>query len=340
MLEFKLSTSGRRFAVAQPSEIGSSVADDGLVAGLLPELRQLRYFVAVAEDLNFTRAARRVHVVQQALSNAIAQLEQQLGAKLFVRTTRHVELTDAGNALLPHARAALTAADRGMVALADTLAGRRGRLRVGLAATAGLGLTPALLRQFRARYPDVEVETRHFDFSDPHGGLVDESMDVAIVRPPFSGSGLAMVELTRERRYAVLSSAHPLAGEPELELDQLLDEPWVYTKSDRVWSDFWRVAERRTRPSPVGPFCSGFDDLFEAARSLRGTGLVPESIAAAQSWPGLCFVPVADLPLSAVVVAWRDGDERPIVASFVDLAAELRDELDRSDTERAAAEVP
>jgi DNA-binding transcriptional LysR family regulator len=292
-----------------------------------PELRQLRYFVAVADELNFTRAARRVHLVQQALSGAIAQLELQMGAKLFFRTTRRVELTDAGEALLPHAREALDAADRGVAALADVLSGRSGRLRVGLAITSGLELTPQLLRQFGARYADVELDVRHFDFSDPSGGLVDGTSDVAIVRPPFSGSGLRMVELVREPRYAVLGSAHPLSREIALRLDQLLDEPWVRADADRLWCDFWRVAEQRTRPSPVGPFCSSMNDLFEAARSLRGTGLVPESIANAQTWPGLSFVPVVDVPLSAVVVAWREGDQRETVKNFVELAARHQQDL-------------
>jgi DNA-binding transcriptional LysR family regulator len=292
--------------------------------GPTPELRQLRYFVAVATELNFTRAARRLHVVQQALSGAVGQLEAQLGVKLFMRTTRRVELTEAGRALLPHARATLAAANDAVIAISDVAAGRSGRLGVGLAATAGFGLTPELLRLYGQRYPDVELEVRHFDFSDPRGGLAHGGTDVAIVRPPFSGSGLSMVELDREPRYAVLGSPHPLASQPELELDQLLDEPWVHTDTDRVWWDFWRVADRRTRPSPVGPFCANFEELFEAARSLRGTGLVPESIALAQPWPGLCFVPVRHLPLSSVVVAWRDGDKRATVTNFVEMAAELQ----------------
>jgi DNA-binding transcriptional LysR family regulator len=288
-----------------------------------PDLRQLRYFVALAAELHFTRAARKVHVVQQALSGAIAQLETQLGVKLFVRTTRQVELTDAGRELLPHARAVLGAAEAAALAMADLAAGRHGRIRVGLAATAGLGLTPALLVRFGEHYPRVEVDVRHFDFSDPRGGLTDGITDVAIVRPPFSGSDLRMIELAREPRYAVVGSAHRLATADELEFEQLLDEPWIRTDTDRVWCDFWRVADRRTRRSPVGPLCANFDEMFEAARSLRGTGLVPESVALAQPWPGLCFIPVRGLPLSSVVVAWRDDDDRPTVANFVEIASQF-----------------
>jgi DNA-binding transcriptional LysR family regulator len=292
-------------------------------ATISPELRQLRYFVTVAEELNFTRAARRVHLVQQALSGAIAQFEHQLGVRLFFRTTRRVELTDAGSALLPYARDALAAADRGVAALADVATGRSGHLRVGLAMTSGLSVTPTLLRRFAEHYPDVELAVRHFDFSDPRGGLIEERTDVAILRPPFSGSELACVEIDAEPRYAVLSSAHPLADARDIELDQLLDEPWVHIDTDHEWCDFWCVVEQRHRASPTGAFCSNIDELFEAARSSRGTGLVPESIAIAQSWPGLSFVRVRNVPWSSVAVAWRRGDARPIVENFVDLAVEL-----------------
>src|SRR5262245_31094678 len=121
----------------------------GSTATASPDLRQLHYFVAVAEELSFTAAARRLYVVQQALSAAVAQMERLVGVKLFNRTTRSVELTDAGLAFLPHARATLDAAHRGMLALEDVAAGRAGRLRLGLAGTAGFGLTPDLVRRFR-----------------------------------------------------------------------------------------------------------------------------------------------------------------------------------------------
>jgi DNA-binding transcriptional LysR family regulator len=288
-----------------------------------PELRQLRYFVAVAEELNFTRAAQRVHVVQQGLSGAIAQLEQQLGARLFLRTTRRVELTDAGVVLLPYARETLAAADRGVTALAEVVGGHRRQLRVGLAMTAGLSLTPTLLRCFEARNADVDLVVRHFDFQDPSGGLRDDASDVAIVRSPFSAAGISMRELLSERRYAVLGSAHPLARTPALRLDQLLDVPWIRVDTDPIWWSFWRAAGERMRSSPPGPHCASINDLCEAARSMRGTGLVPESIANSQHWPGVSFVQVVDVPMSTVVAAWREADERAIVKDFVTLAGDL-----------------
>jgi DNA-binding transcriptional LysR family regulator len=289
-----------------------------------PELRQLRYFITTAEELNFTRAARRLYVVQQSLSGAIAQLEDELGIKLFERTTRRVELTEAGDALLPHARDALAAVDRGIDAVNAVIAGKRGRLRIGLAATSGLALTPELLQQFGDAYPDVQIEVRHFDFNDPSGGLEDGWSDVAIVRPPFSGASLSILELETEPRYAVFGSAHRLASETTLQFDQIATEPWMGLETDPVWCAFWQVDERRDTPTPIGAHCTSFDEMFEAARSLRAIGLVPESVAHAQRWPGLRFIPVVDIPPSVVVIAWRIGDERSAVSNFVRLAAQLR----------------
>jgi DNA-binding transcriptional LysR family regulator len=150
---------------------------------LRSELRQLQYFIAVAEELNFTRAAEPLNVIQQSLSAAIAQLEALLGIKLFERTTRSVRLTNAGAAWLPYAREALATADRAAEAARDLAAGRAGRLRVGLAATAALDLTPRLLRAFAERFPLVELAIQHFDCQDPSGGLRERPSDAAILRP-------------------------------------------------------------------------------------------------------------------------------------------------------------
>lgn len=288
-----------------------------------PEVRQLQYFVAVAEELNFTRAAERLHVVQQSLSTAIAQLEAVLGIRLFERTTRSVSLTGAGVAWLPYAREALASMNRAADAAEDLAAGRTGRLRVGLAATGALSFLPPLLRRFRQSYPLAEVDTKHFDFQDPCGGLRDQETDVAIVRPPFLDDGLAVVVLVDERRYAVMASDHPLARRNDVEFADLIDEPWMDIETDPLWCDFWKVTERRTRPPVIGAMCRTLDDLLEAARAGRAMGLVPESIAQTQSWPHLSFVAVRDIPPSSVAVAWHTDDTSPLVGNFVELAKEF-----------------
>jgi DNA-binding transcriptional LysR family regulator len=291
-----------------------------------PEARQLQYFVAVAEDLNFTRAAERLHVVQQSLSTAIAQLEALLGVRLFERTTRSVRLTSAGEAWLPHAREALAAIDAAAKAAEDLAAGRSGRLRIGLAATGALTLTPALVRAYRVEHPSVGVTTEHFDFTDPTGGLRQGTTDVAIVRPPFINDGIDVLVLAEEPRYAMLPADHPLAARGELRFADLASEPWMDVETDHIWCDFWQVKELRSKPVPIGAVCRTLDDLFEAARAGTAIGLVPESTAQSP-WPLLAFVRVCDIAPSTIAVAWHRDDRTVLVRRFVDMARHLATEL-------------
>lgn len=171
------------------------------------ELRHLRYFLAVAEELNFTRAARRLNVVQQTLG--VAQLEDLLGLRLFERSTRPVQLTDAALGWLPYALEAVEAAERVYDAAGYLRDGHTSRLRVSLAATAAFPLTPMLLEAFRERHPQVALSTRHLDFADPNGGLLTGESEIAIVRPPFSADGLELLVIASEPRYVALSDRHP-----------------------------------------------------------------------------------------------------------------------------------
>jgi DNA-binding transcriptional LysR family regulator len=303
---------------ARPVRSGSSPPTASI------ELRHLRYFLAVAEELNFTRAARRLNIVQQTLSEGIAQLERTIGLRLFERTTRPVRLTDAAVRWLPYARETLEAAERAQAAASYLRTGHTARLRVGLAATAAFPLTPTLLAAFRARHPRVALSTRHFDFGDPAGGLLDGETDVAIVRPPFSADGLELLVIAGEPRYVALSDRHPLARRPSVTFEEIEHEPWIeIDESDPVWCGYWRVTALRTEPLRVGASGRSLEDLLEAARTRQAVGVVPESVARAQPWPQLAFVKVTDIPASDVAVAWRAGETSPPVSEFVTIAREL-----------------
>ena len=198
-----------------------------------------------------------------------------------------------------------------------------GRLRVGLAATAGVDVTPRLLRAFAERFPLVELAIEQFDFRDPSGGLRERDSDVAIVRPPFAQDGLDLVVIGSEARFAVLAADHPLADRAAVDFAELADEPWMDVATDPLWCDFWTVAERRSEPRRVGAICRTCDELFEAARAGTATGLVPESVARAHSWSWLAFVEVRDIAPSTLAIAWRSDSRQPAVGSFVKLATDL-----------------
>lgn len=288
-----------------------------------PEVRQLEHFVAVAEELNFTKAAARLHMVQQAVSGSIAQLEALLRVRLLDRSTRKVALTPAGRDFLDQARAALDAVDQAVRAADRHAEGNAGSLRIGLCATGGLAFTPLLLGALARRYPDVAVQVRHFDFADPRAGIGDGSSDVAIVRPPFAADGLELLEVDSEPRAVVLPDFHRLAGRPTVRFAELAAEPWMDADTDPVWCHFWRADDYRSKPAPVGAVCLSFDELLEAARAGRAVGLVPASVAQSQPWPGLAFVRVIDIPPTTAAVCWRAGDRRPVVRRLVSLATEL-----------------
>ena len=194
--------------------------------GVNVELRQLRYFVAVAEELNFTRAAERLHIAQQPLSAAIARLEHQLGGRLFDRTTRRVTLTDIGVALLEPARAALQAADTAVATARAVATGEAGDVSIGLSAGAWYGLGE-LFEALRERHPGLRLHV-HQQSTRPlvdavRGGRLDLAVGLCVRVP----DDLEARRLKDEPVVLVLAADHPLAGRATATLDDVRDEPFA-----------------------------------------------------------------------------------------------------------------
>lgn len=283
-------------------------------------LAQLTYFVAVAEDLHFGRAAQRLQMAQPALSQAVKTLEISLGVSLFRRTSRHVELTDAGLQLLPAARETLAAADR-TVMVAERLANEQAELvRVGFV---GDGTCDAVLAigSITRESTRLRVETRYADFSDPSGGLRQGHVDVAFLRTPIDATGLAIAELYEEARVAVLPTEHPLADRDRLTIAELLDDRWLQMPStDVVWRSFWLADEHwdDERPRLLGPVVNRVEEQLAGTTAGGCVSLTPASIAALHPRQGIRYVPVDDVAPTAMVIAWREGDRRPTVHAFIE----------------------
>lgn len=283
------------------------------------ELRHLRAFLVLAEELNFTRAAARLHVVQQALSTQIRQLEDDLGVELFTRTTRRVALTAAGESLRAHAPSVLQRLDAALDDVRQHGAGEGGPLTLGLLATASLDITPALLRAFAVERPQAEVSIRNVSFDDPSGGVRDGRADVALVWRPFDEQGLACEPLFTDQRVAVLPADHPLAAQPFVDADALAAEPFVWVaQMDAVARDFWTLADARDgRPPRIGATITGFEDLFAAVRAGRAVAASPKSVTGALPFTDLVTRPVRGLAPAIVAACWRADDHRPLVQAFV-----------------------
>jgi DNA-binding transcriptional LysR family regulator len=189
-----------------------------------PELRQLRTFLVVAEELHFTRAAERLHLAQQALSSQIRSLEQRLGVSLFDRTTRRVELTEAGRTLLAHAVPLLASATRAWDAVASVGAGEMARITVSYAPTARREMLPAILEEVRRRHPQLEVTT--CELWGGSDAVKSGMVDIAIMRGDIPDiAGITGTTVHDSPMGVILSADHPLAKSTAIDIVDLADTP-------------------------------------------------------------------------------------------------------------------
>ncbi|MHC5262790.1 LysR family transcriptional regulator [Streptomyces sp. UC4497] len=276
------------------------------------ELRTLRYFVAVAEELHFGRAATRLHMSQPPLSRAIKQLETEVGAALFDRSPAGVTPTAVGVVLLDEARALLERADlvRDRVAAAAGSAA----LTVGvLGDSTDPGVTRLAAAHSRA-HPRVEVRIRETDLTDPTCGLHAGLVDIALTRGPFDETGLAVRELRADPVGALLRDDDPLARRDSLALADLADRRWFVFPpgTDPAWQAYWSGG--RPREGPV------VRTVQECQQAVLWNGTVGMTLLGHRPGQGLTVVPLSDMPPSRVVAAWSDGDTNPLIRSFVQLA--------------------
>jgi DNA-binding transcriptional LysR family regulator len=290
------------------------------------EMRHLRALLALAEDLNFTRAAERLHLTQQALSGQIRQLEQRVGTRLVERDSRRVELTDAGRTLCEHARPLLAGAEHAIVATRAAAAQTR-RLTVGYIAPFTRRLVaPAFLEGFSAARPEVEVMIHFASFLDPLGGLRGGPADVAILYGEFEHEGIELRPLFAEPRGVALTADHPLAARPALTIEEFIREPLIEVPvRDRVWSDFWTAASHRNgAPPQIGASVTTLDGLMEAIAAGLGVAItVAPAVEMLGAAAGVVFRTVPDLSPLQFWVARRAEDERPDVTAFVEAATAL-----------------
>ncbi len=288
------------------------------------DLRLLRQFVAVAEELHFHRAARRLAMSQPPLTAAIRRLEAEIGVTLIERGNRAVALTAAGAALLEEARALLLRADRAVVAARDAAAGRIGSVRLGYVGSAMYGRLPAAIRSFRRGRPDVRLELREATTVAQLVALRAGELDIAIVIPPFGGGGgLRVGAFDADRLAIALPAAHRLAGQDAVRLSDLADEPFV----------LWPAREGRGFHDRVVRLCAGagfVPDVVQEAHGMHGvlslvaveTGvsIVPANMAAVRS-SEVRYLPLAEDAAAFEHVACRreDGASPATLALFAAL---------------------
>ncbi|MFE1083856.1 LysR family transcriptional regulator [Brevibacterium sediminis] len=285
------------------------------------ELQQLRYALAVAEERNFTRAAQKTHVVQSALSHQIKALERELGVQLFARTSRRVELTEAGHAFVAGARATLDAADRTVTDAVAATGQMRGNLTVGAIPTVTRLDLVAVLGRFHRTYPQVSVGLSV-------GGSVDfieriraGSLDAAVLGLPEAAvpTGVASQVLARERLVAVLGPGHRFARRKRLRLADLADEAFVDFPADspgRAQSD--RAFDEAGLTRTVAFESMLVDMMLDLVAHDLGIALLAPAVV--PEGRGLITVPVVDGPKRVEYLAWSEFNPSPAASAFVESA--------------------
>ncbi|MER6358780.1 LysR family transcriptional regulator [Streptomyces sp. NPDC001634] len=294
------------------------------------EVRQLRYFVAVAEELHFGRAAERLGMAQPPLSRAIRQLERQLGVRLLERTTRQVRLTAAGEVFLRDARTALDAV---------TAAGRRARhagqpvprLRLALRADYDAGLLPQILTAYQGEVAATPVELV-MSGKEQAQALRDGRADVALLYAPFDDRGLDVEVVLTEPGVVVLAAADPLASRSCLRRADLAERSLPDgTPADQIaglrslgmvtrgGQDQPQTVQRGL-VTQAPPTAMNLAQIFKLIEVGSVVFFLPASVARRYSRPGVVYQPVSDLPAATLAVAWPQESHSPAVAAFVRVA--------------------
>ncbi|MEB3339138.1 MAG: LysR family transcriptional regulator [Leptolyngbyaceae bacterium] len=285
------------------------------------ELRSLRYFVTVAEELHFARAAERLQLTQPALSKQIAALEKELDVQLFTRTKRTVSLTAAGQVLLEQTTRLLSQVDDIIQLTQRTARGEEGQLRIGFTATATHTILPALVRDFRDRFPRVELTMLELCTEAQVAALKEKRIDIAFLHPPIDERGLKLYPILEENFVAVLPKHHPLLRYEQIPLSALADEPLIVHPRNEgpvLYDGFIQVCQQTGfQPKIVQESISTQTRICLVAAGL-GISFVPESVQFLVGTDVVCKS-LADCPIKLkFAAAWRQDRPAPTLYAFLD----------------------
>ena len=282
----------------------------------------MQYFVAVAEELHFGRAAARLHIAQPSLSHEIRRLEQQLGVTLLNRTSRRVELTPAGHALLSEGRRLLAHAQR---AIRITRAAGSEQLVVAFYGSAASALLPDVLRAFTEQHPSVEVSLREL-LLDRVEDILGGEVDVAFTRLQPGQTDAEIEVIARERRVIALPTTHPLATRDSLRFADLRDESFITNPAvrDPGPPTRWLAEQQRHElPGRVAAKAASVQEILTLVASGRGVCLVPAPVARHYPRADVSYVDVTDAEPALVSLAWDSQSRRPVVDSFIRIVREV-----------------
>ncbi len=286
------------------------------------ELRAIKYALAVADSLHFGRAAEQVRVAQPSLSRQVAALEREIGAVLFDRTSRRVEVTEAGAQFFPAARKALAELDDGARQARQAERGQRGQLRLGFVATAALELLPQALTQLRARRPDVRVALSECTTGQQIERILGGELDVGLGRDVAEGPGLRVDVIGHEPICLAVADEHRLSERETITLDEVAGEPLVRLPrgvAPRADVLLALIAGRHRGGEPIVQEANHYLTLLALVSAGMGVACVPHDVRQLRS-TGVRYLGIEHPEaVTSLTLARRETDETPIVRGFCDL---------------------
>lgn len=290
------------------------------------ELRQLRCFVAVAQEGHFGRAAQKLGIAQPPLSQHVMKLESELGFKLFERTNRRVELTRAGQFFLPRATALIQAVQDATEEATKIACGKAGALRLGFVGSAAYTVLPHLVATFRRTYPNVELQLQEMTSSQQASALLQGELDAGLARLPVEEPGIGSVVVLNEPFAAVVADGHRLARRPSVSLSELAGDPFVLCPQN-VGAALHDAVIGACRAHGFDPRvvqeAAEFHTVIGLVGAGVGVGLVPAS-AKRLALDGVTFLTIREhVPYSRIGVVWSDRQVDPVVERFVRVAREI-----------------
>jgi DNA-binding transcriptional LysR family regulator len=290
------------------------------------EVRHLRYFVTVAEELHFGRAAERLHMAQPPLSQQIRQLETQLGFQLFHRTQRRVSLTEAGQVFLQHSQDLLQQLERAIEAGRQASRGEVGKLAIGFVSSATYSLLPPILHEFRDRVPQVNLTLRELTTDQQVRWLAENRLDVGFIRPPIDDPQLRTQVILQEPLVVALPHRHPLAQTPRIPLASLATEPFILFPrrlAPGLYDQVISLCQSAQFSPKVVQEAIQMQTIVGLVAANMGVAIVPVSIQNLGR-TGVVYRPLQETtPQAAIALMWHPQHLTPAGQRFLDLVLDL-----------------
>ncbi|MBD2465711.1 LysR family transcriptional regulator [Oscillatoria sp. FACHB-1407] len=286
------------------------------------ELRHLHYFIAVAEELHFSRAAERLCISQPPLSQQIRDLEDELGVKLFERTKRHVHLTEAGKVFLDRSYLLLAQLEQAIAATQRIGRGEVGQLAIGFVDSAMYTSLPEMLKGFREQFPEVELRLQEMTTAQQIQALYDKQIDVGIVRSAISEPGLSVECLLPESLVLALPENHPFSAQTQVSLSSLADEFFILFPAKLgplFYEQIMHSCEKAGFRPKVAQEAVQMQTIIGLVAAGLGIAIVPASM---QNFHrnGVIYRPLQEqISNTGLYLAWRQHDSSPVVGAFLNL---------------------